>query len=75
MVTNLNSVVWHKASVSKNKVRFRGLSREIKTNLKFMKTHEKNYRLHLPIYILQIIYTYSSMLIKKIGRDIKNSVS
>ena len=54
MVTNLNSVVWHKASVSKNKVRFRGLSREIKTNLKFMKTHEKNYRLHLPIYILQI---------------------
>ncbi len=75
MATNLNSVVWHKASVSKNKVRFRGLSREIKTNLKFMKTHEKNYKLHLPIHILQIIYTYSSMLIKKLGRDIKNSLS
>jgi GT2 family glycosyltransferase len=73
MVTNLKSVVWHKASVSKNKVRFRGLSREIKTNLKFMKNHTKTFRLHLPVYIAQIINRYGSMLIKKIARDIKNS--
>jgi GT2 family glycosyltransferase len=73
MVTDLKSIVWHKASVSKNKVRFRGLSREIKTNLKFMANHTKNYRLHLPVYMVQIINRYSSMLLKKIARDIKNS--
>jgi len=56
-------------------VKFRGISKEIKTNLKFMKTHEKNYKLHLPIYILQILYKYSSMMLKKIARDIKNSKS
>ena len=75
MITDLKSIVWHKAGVSKSKVKFRGISKEIKTNLKFMKIHEKNYRLHLPIYMLQVIYRYSSMLIKKIARDIKNSVS
>jgi len=75
IVTNLNSVVWHKAGASKSKVRFMGISREIKTNLKFMKTHEKNYRLHLPIYTVQLIYRYSSMLLKKIARDIKNSLA
>jgi len=74
MVTNLNAIVWHKAGASKNKVKFRGLSREIKTNLKFMKAHDKNYKLHLPIYILQILYRYSSMLIKKLARDAKNSI-
>jgi GT2 family glycosyltransferase len=72
MVTDLKSVVWHKASVSKNKVRFRGLSREIKTNLKFMRNHTKNYRIHLPVYIVQIINRYSYMLLKKIARNIKN---
>jgi len=75
MVTDLKSIVWHKAGVSKSKVKFRGISKEIKTNLKFMKNHEKNYRLHLPIYMLQVIYRYSSMLIKKIARDLKNSAS
>jgi len=74
MVTNLKSEVWHKAGVSKSKAKFRGISREIKTNLKFMKNHEKHYKLHLPIYFLQIIYRYSSMLIKKLSRDIKNSI-
>lgn len=74
MVTNLNSEVWHKAGVSKRKVRFMGITREIKTNLKFMKAHEKHYNLHLPIYILQIIYRYSSMLIKRLARDVKNSI-
>ncbi len=75
MVTDLKSTVWHKAGASKSKVKFRGISKEIKTNLKFMKTHEKNYKLHLPIYMLQVIYRYTSMLIKKIARDIKNSAS
>lgn len=75
MVTNLKAEVWHKAGASKRKVKFRGISKEIKTNLKFMKTHEKNYKLHLPIYILQILYRYSSMMLKKIARDIKNSKS
>jgi GT2 family glycosyltransferase len=74
MVTNLDSIVWHKAGVSKSKVRFMGISKEITTNLKFMKIHEKNYNLHLPIHMLQVIYRYSSMLIKKIARDIKNSI-
>lgn len=74
MITNLNAVVWHKAGASKNNVKFRGLSREIKTNLKFMKAHDKNYKLHLPIYILQVLYRYSSMLIKKLARDTKNSI-
>ena len=74
MVTNLDSIVWHKAGVSKSKVRFMGISKEIKTNLKFMKMHEKNYNLHLPIHMLQVFYRYSSMLIKKIARDIKNSI-
>jgi GT2 family glycosyltransferase len=74
MVTNLKSIVWHKAGVSKSKVKFKGISKEIKTNLLFMKTHEKNYRIHLPIHILQVIYRYSSMLVKKIARDIKNSI-
>jgi GT2 family glycosyltransferase len=69
MVTDLKSTVWHKAGASKSRVKFRGISKEIKTNLKFMKTHEKNYWLHLPIYILQIIYRYTSMYIKKIARD------
>lgn len=73
MVTNLKSKVWHKSGASKTKVKFRGISREIKTNLKFMKAHEKNYNLHLPIYTVQLLYRYSSMLIKKIARDIKNS--
>jgi hypothetical protein len=68
MVTDLKSTVWHKAGASKSKVKFRGISKEIKTNLKFMKTHEKNYKVHLPIYMLQVIYRYSSMLIKKIAR-------
>ena len=64
MITNLNAIVWHKAGASKSKVKFRGISKEIKTNLKFMKAHEKNYKLHLPIYMLQVGYRYSSMLIK-----------
>ncbi|HEX7467880.1 MAG TPA: glycosyltransferase family 2 protein, partial [Methanobacterium sp.] len=68
MVTDLKSTVWHKAGASKSKVKFRGISKEIKTNLKFMKTHEKNYKVHLPIYMLQVIYRYSSMLIKRIAR-------
>ena len=70
----MKSKVWHKAGVSKSRAKFRGISREIKTNLKFMKNHEKHYNLHLPIYILQILYRYSSMLIKKLARDIKNSI-
>jgi GT2 family glycosyltransferase len=74
MFTNMKSKVWHKAGVSKSRTKFRGISSEIKTNLKFMKTHEKHYNFHLPIYILQIIYRYSSMLIKKLARDIKNSI-
>jgi GT2 family glycosyltransferase len=74
MVTDLKSIVWHKAGASKSKVKFKGISREIKTNLKFMSAHEKNYKLHLPIYMLQITYRYSSMLIKKIGRTVKNSI-
>jgi GT2 family glycosyltransferase len=74
MVTDLHAIVWHKAGASKNKVKFRGLSREIKTNLKFMRAHDKNYKLHLPIYILQVLYRYSSMLVKKIARDAKNSI-
>ena len=74
MVTNLNAIVWHKAGASKSKVKFRGISKEIKTNLKFMKAHEKNYKLHLPIYMLQVLYRYSSMLIKKLARDTKNSI-
>jgi GT2 family glycosyltransferase len=75
MVTNLKAVVWHKAGASKSKVKFRGISKEIKTNLKFMKAHEKNYKLYLPIYMLQVIYRYSSMFIKKLARDTKNSVT
>jgi GT2 family glycosyltransferase len=75
MVTDLKSIVWHKAGASKSKVKFKGISKEIKTNLKFMRAHEKNYKLHLPIYILQVIYRYSTMLIKKMGRTIKNSIA
>jgi GT2 family glycosyltransferase len=75
MVTNLKAIVWHKAGASKSKVKFKGISKEIKTNLKFMKTHEKNYKLHLPIYMLQVIYRYSSMFIKKLARDTKNSLT
>jgi GT2 family glycosyltransferase len=74
MVTNLNAIVWHKAGASKSKVKFKGISKEIKTNLKFMKAHEKNYKLHLPIYMLQVVYRYSSMFIKKLARDTKNSI-
>jgi GT2 family glycosyltransferase len=74
MVTNLKAVVWHKAGASKSKVKFRGISKEIQTNLKFMKAHEKNYKLHLPIHMLQVIYRYSSMFIKKLARDTKNSI-
>ena len=74
MVTNLNAIIWHKAGASKSKVKFKGISKEIKTNLKFMKAHEKNYKLHLPIYMLQVVYRYSSMFIKKLARDTKNSI-
>jgi GT2 family glycosyltransferase len=74
MVTNLKAIVWHKAGASKSKVKFRGISKEIKTNLKFMKAHEKNYKLHLPIHMLQVIYRYSSMFIKKLAGDTKNSI-
>lgn len=73
MVTNLKSEVWHKAGASKTKVKFMGISREIKTNLKFMKSHANNYYLHLPVYTAQLLYRYSSMYIKKIGRDFNNS--
>ena len=75
MVTNLNSIVWHKAGSSKNKVKFRGLSREIKTNLKFMEAHDKNYKLHMPIYIVQLVHRYSWMLIKKMARSAKDSIA
>lgn len=75
MVTNLGSTVWHKAGATKSKDKFRGISKEIKTNLNFLKTHEKNYKLLVPIYILQLIYWYSSLLLKKIARDIKNSIT
>lgn len=74
MVTNLEAVVWHKTGVSRNKIKFRGILKEIRTNLKFMKIHKKNYKLHLPLYIIQIIYRYSSMFIKKILRNTKNSL-
>lgn len=73
MVTNLKSKVWHKAGATKTKEKFMGISREIKTNLKFMKAHANNYNLHLPVYTAQLLYRYSSMYIKKIGRNLKNS--
>jgi len=73
IVTNLNSIVWHKAGISRSKIKFMGINREIKTNLKFLKAHKKNYKIYLPIYTAQLLYRYSSMLFRKILRNIKNS--
>ncbi|MDP3066510.1 MAG: glycosyltransferase family 2 protein [Methanobacteriaceae archaeon] len=69
IVTVLSSVLWHKASVSKSKIRVRGQLREIKTNLKFLKMHSKNYYWLLPLYIFQMFVWFGSLLIKRIYRD------
>ncbi|MCE7698460.1 MAG: hypothetical protein K8E24_006350 [Methanobacterium paludis] len=74
VVSNLNSKIWHKTSVSRKKKNLiRRTFSEISTSLKFLKTHQKFYYSHLPLYIAQIMKINLMLLIKKILRTIKGT--
>lgn len=60
-----DAYVWHKVSASKNKKRMRNILKEIKTNLKFLKSHKNHFYLFLPVYIAQLIIWYSTRLLKQ----------
>jgi GT2 family glycosyltransferase len=72
VVTDTNAVIWHKVSASKKKLKFRGIYSEIKTNLKFLKAHNPHYYWYLPLYLLQIIWRFISLILHRIYRDLKN---
>ena len=72
VVSNLNSKIWHKTSVSRKKKNLiRRTFSEISTSLKFLKTHQKSYYLYLPLYFVQILKINLLLLIKKVLRTIK----
>lgn len=69
IVSNLNSKIWHKTSVSRKKKNLiRRTFSEINTSLKFLKTHQKSYYKYVPCYIVQILKINLVLLIKKMMR-------
>ncbi len=74
VVSNLNSKIWHKTSVSRKKKNLiRRTFSEISTSLKFLKTHQKLYYIYLPLYIAQILKINLLLLIKKVLRRINET--
>ena len=66
-VVVLNSYIWHKEAVSRKKRSPDSVNRalmEIKSNLTFLKTHNKHYYRYLPFYTIQIIKLYLKVLLK-----------
>jgi len=65
MKTAVNAKVWHKIGLSRRKKNtLKRTFTEIKTSLKFIKTHNKYYILYLPLYLVQIIKMYSFTFFK-----------
>lgn len=65
MKTAVNSKVWHKIGLSRRKKNpIRRTFTEIKTSLKFIKTHNQHYILYFPLYLVQIIKMYASEFVK-----------
>jgi hypothetical protein len=63
----LESHIWHKEGVSRKKRSPDSVNRalmEIKSNLTFLKTHNKHYYRYLPLYAFQIIKLYLMVLLK-----------
>ena len=63
----LNSYIWHKEAVSRKKRSSDSVNRalmEIKSNLTFLKAHNHHYHRYLPLYVLQIIKLYLTVLLK-----------
>ncbi len=74
IVVALNSIVWHKAGVSRRKKyhnQFKKYGIYIKTNLKFIKKHNNKFYLYLPIYFCQIMLFIFMDNIKRISNYIK----
>jgi GT2 family glycosyltransferase len=70
MVTALNALVWHKVASSRSKGGLMNSTMsEIKTSLKFIKTHKKNYNRRLPIYIFQIVQLYSKWALDRLFKN------
>ena len=67
VVTVTDSIIWHKVGMSRHKnTQFKTEYNHIMTNLQFIKKHKKNYYLHLPIYVCQIIDLYSKAIVNKL---------
>jgi GT2 family glycosyltransferase len=69
IIAVLNSKIWHKCGVSRkksSKKKWQGLKRDTKTNLAFLKMHNNNYYIFLPLYFLQLLLLILSNLFKKI---------
>ncbi|MCE7698467.1 MAG: glycosyltransferase family 2 protein [Methanobacterium paludis] len=72
IMSNLNSKIWHKTSVSRKKKNLiKRTFSEISTSLKFLKTHQKLYYIYLPLYVAQILKINLLLLIKKVLRTIR----
>jgi hypothetical protein len=64
----LNSHIWHKEGVSRKKRNSDSVKRalmEIKSNLKFLKSHNNHYYWYLPLYFLQIVKIYLIVILKR----------
>lgn len=69
MVQVLDSKIWHKGGISRKKRYKSKIKRQlidIKTNFKFIKTHNDKYYLFLPLYIAQILTNSSIAIFKKL---------
>lgn len=63
----LDSHIWHKEGVSRRKRSSDAIRRalmEIKSNLTFLKAHNNHYYWYLPLYFLQIVKLYLTVLLK-----------
>jgi GT2 family glycosyltransferase len=63
-----NTHIWHKEGVSRKKRSSGGAKRalmEIRSNLTFLKAHNRYYYIYLPIYLIQIAILYFKVIIKQ----------
>jgi GT2 family glycosyltransferase len=70
MITALNAKVWHKVASSRKQGRVLDTTvSEIKTSLKFIKTHKKNYNRYIPLYLVQIVHLYSKWALARFFKN------
>ncbi|HTX61748.1 MAG TPA: glycosyltransferase family 2 protein [Methanobacterium sp.] len=63
-----DSFLWHKEGVSRRKRSSEGVKRallEIRSNLTFLKAHQKHFYFYLPLYLLQIFVLYVKVIVKR----------